>query len=251
MASMSIHLLQPMITKLESLSPLTDEERQAVESLPVRAQSLRADQNIVRAGDMATQCCLLLSGWAFRYKILREGKRQIFSFHIGGDIPDLQSLQIPLMDHNLTAMTDAVVAFIPHEALRDLTYRFPRVAAVLWRDTLVDAGIFREWMACMGRRSAYEHLAHLFCELYLKQAAMGLAEQYRCSLPMTQADLGDATGFSIVHINRTLQDMRSNGLITLQRNSLVIHAWDDLVRTADFDEIYLHLRKHAAGPGFS
>ena len=246
MASMSIHLLQPMITKLENISPLTDEERRAVESLPVRAQALEADHDIVRAGDTANECCLILSGWAFRYKILDEGKRQIFSFHIGGDIPDLQSLQIPLMDHSLTTMTDAVVAFIPHAAMRDLTYRFPRVAAVLWRDTLVDAAIFREWMACMGRRSAYDHLAHLFCELYVKQAAVGLAGEYRCSLPMTQAELGDATGLSIVHINRTLQELRSSGLITLQRNTLVIHAWDELVRVAEFDETYLHLRKQAA-----
>jgi CRP-like cAMP-binding protein len=247
MASIPNHLLQPMITKLESISSLTEEERDAVESLPVRVQALKADHHIIRDGDTATHCCLILEGWAFRYKILGEGKRQIFSFHIGGDIPDLQSLHIPLMDHSLATMTDATVAFIPHEAVRDLTYRFPRVAAVLWRDTLVDAGIFREWMMCMGRRSAYDHLAHLFCELYLKQEAVGLAGEHRCSLPMTQADLGDATGLSNVHINRTLQEMRAKGLITLRSNTLVIQAWDELVRAAEFDESYLHLRKRSAG----
>ncbi|WP_311275235.1 Crp/Fnr family transcriptional regulator [Methylobacterium sp. WCS2018Hpa-22] len=247
MASKSSHFLQPMVIKLESISTLTEEERQAVETLPVRAQAFRADHDIVRDGETATQCCLILEGWACRYKIMGEGKRQIFSFHIGGDIPDLQSLHIPRMDHSLATMTDATVAFIPHEAMRDLTYRFPRLAAVLWRDTLVDAGIFRQWMACMGQRSAYEHLAHLFCELYLKQEAVGLAGEHRCSLPMTQADLGDATGVSSVHINRTLQEMRGNGLITLRSNTLVILAWDKLVRAAEFDETYLHLRKQSAG----
>ncbi|MCC0808685.1 Crp/Fnr family transcriptional regulator [Methylobacterium sp. W2] len=247
MASKSLHLLQPMITKLESISPLTEEERQAVESLPVRAQALRADHDIIRDGETATQCCLILDGWACRYKIMGEGKRQIFSFHIAGDIPDLQSLHIPLMDHSLATKTDATVAFIPHEALRDLIDRFPRLAAVLWRDTLVDAGIFREWMACMGRRSAYEHLAHLFCELYLRQEAVGLASEHRCALPLTQAELGDATGLSNVHINRTLQEMRGNGIITLRSNTLVILAWDELVRAAEFDAAYLHLRKRSAG----
>jgi CRP-like cAMP-binding protein len=243
----SSHLLQPMIVKLESVSALTDQERQAVENLPVRVHALKARQDIVRDGDTATQCCLILEGWACRYKILGEGKRQIFSFHIAGDIPDLQSLHIPLMDHTLATMTAAKVAFIPHEALRDLTYQYPRLGAVLWRDTLVDAGIFREWMACMGQRSAYDHLAHLFCELYLKQEAVGLAGENRCPLPITQVDLADATGLSNVHVNRVLQEMRGNGLITLRGNTLVIQAWDELIRAAEFDETYLHLRKRAAG----
>lgn len=247
MTSNSPHLLQPMIAKLESISRLTDEERQAVETLPARVQKIRAHQDIVRDGDTASQCCLILEGWTYRYKFLGEGKRQIFSFHIGGDIPDLQSLHIPLMDHSLATMTQATVAFIPHEAIRDLTTRFPNIAAVLWRDTLVDAAIFRAWMMGMGQRSAYDHLAHLFCELYLKQEAVGLAGEHRCPLPMSQIDLADALGISNVHINRVLKEMRGNGLITLRGNTLVIQKWDELICAAEFDETYLHLRKRAAG----
>jgi CRP-like cAMP-binding protein len=247
MASTSNHPLLPLITKLESIATLSDEERHAVESLPVKVRGLGPRHDIVRDGDKASQCCLILEGWACRYKILGEGKRQIFSFHMAGDIPDLQSLQISLMDHTLATLTRATVAFIPHEALRDLTYQYPRLGAVLWRDTLVDAAIFREWMVCMGRRSSYDHLAHLFCELYLKQEAVGLAGEHRCPLPMTQADLADASGISNVHVNRVLQEMRGNGLITLRGNTLVIQAWDELIRAAEFDDAYLHLRKRAAG----
>jgi len=247
MASMSPHLLQPMITKLESISSLTEEERYAVENLPVRVRTHQSREDIVRDGDRVSQCCLILEGWAYRYKILGGGRRQIFSFHIAGDIPDLPSLHIPLMDHSLATITKATMAFIPHEAMRDLTYQFPRLAAVLWRDTLVDAGIFREWMACMGQRSAYDHLAHLFCELYLKQEAVGLAGEHRCPLPMTQADLGDATGMSNVHVNRTLQEMRGDGLIILRNKTLVIKAWNELIRAAEFDDTYLHLRERTVG----
>jgi CRP-like cAMP-binding protein len=121
MASTFHHPLLPLITKLESIATLSEAERLAVESLPVRVQALRADKDVVREGDTATQCCLVLEGWAFRYKILGKGKRQIFSFHMAGDIPDLQSLHIPVMDHSLATMTQATVAFIPHEAVRDLT----------------------------------------------------------------------------------------------------------------------------------
>jgi CRP-like cAMP-binding protein len=245
MASTFNHPLLPLITKLESIATLSAEERVAVESLPVRVQALRANQDIVRDGDTATQCCVVLEGWTFRYKFLGEGKRQIFSFHMAGDIPDLQSLHIPVMDHSLATMTQATVAFIPHEAMRDLTARFPNITAVLWRDTLVDAGVFREWMMSMGQRSAYDHLAHLFCELYLKQEAVGLAGEHRCPLPMTQIDLADALGISNVHINRVLKEMRGQGLITLRSNTLVIQKWDELIRASEFDETYLHLRKRA------
>jgi CRP-like cAMP-binding protein len=247
MASKSHDPLLPLLRKLESIAPLSDAERHAVESLPVRVRALGSRQDIVRDGDMASQCCLILEGWACRYKIIGEGKRQIFSFHIAGDIPDLQSLHIPLMDHSLATMTQATVAFIPHQAMRELTAQYPNIAAVLWRDTLVDAAIFREWMVSMGRRSAFDHLAHLFCELYLKQEAVGLAGEHRCPIPITQVELADATGLSNVHINRVLKEMRGKGLITLRGNTLVIEAWDELIRAAEFDETYLHLRKRAVG----
>ena len=243
MASNTNDSLRPLVTKLESIVSLSNEERYAVENLPVRVRALRPRQDIVRDGDTASQCCLILEGWAYRYKVLGEGRRQIFSFHIAGDIPDLQSLHVPLMDHSLATMTQATVAFIPHAAMRELTVRYPNVAAVLWRDTLVDAAIFREWIMCMGQRPAYEHLAHLFCELYFKQEAVGLAGGQRCALPITQIDLADATGMSNVHINRVLKEMRGNGMITLHSNTLVIQAWDEFIKAAEFDPTYLHLRK--------
>lgn len=236
-----------LIRKLESIATLSDEERQAIESLPVRVTALNARQDIVRDGDKPSYCCLVLDGWACRYKLLREGKRQIFSFHIPGDIPDLQSLHVPIMDHSLATVTKATVAFIPHESMRDLTARFPSIAAIFWRDTLIDAGIFREWMIGLGRRSSFEHVAHLFCELYLKLQAVGLAGNYRCPLPLTQADMADALGLTSVHVNRVLQDMRGKALITLRSNTLVIEAWDELLRVSEFDSTYLHLKKRAAG----
>ena len=247
MASKFDFSLLPLIRKLESIATLSDEERAAVERLPVRVQTLRPRQDIVRDGDTASQCCLILEGWACRYKIISGGKRQIFSFHVAGDIADLHSLHIPLMDHSLATLTAATVAFIPHEALHDLTARFPNIAAKFWRDTLVDAAMFREWLISMGRREAYGHLAHLFCELYLKQEAVGLTSGHRCRLPISQVDLADATGMSNVHVNRVLQEMRGNGLITLRRNILVIEAWDELIQAAEFDATYLHLEKRAAG----
>ena len=236
-----------LIRKLESIATLSDEERQAIESLPVRINHLDARQDIVRDGDRPSHCCLILDGWACRYKLLSVGKRQILSFHIAGDIPDLQSLHVHTMDHSLATVTKATVAFIPHENMRELTAQHPNIAALLWRDTLIDAAIFREWMVGMGRRSAFERIAHLFCEMYLKLKAVGLAGDFRCPMPITQVDLADALGLTSVHVNRSLKAMRGRTLITLRSNTLVIEAWDELSQISEFDPAYLHLEKRAVG----
>src|SRR3954453_14510458 len=121
------HSLNVLIRKLESIGHLSDEERGAIQSLPARTRVLKPGQDIVRDGDKPSQSCLILDGWACRYKIVGKGRRQIFSFHVPGDIPDLQSLHIHTMDHSLCTLTEASVAFIPHESLRDLTKRFPNI----------------------------------------------------------------------------------------------------------------------------
>ncbi|GJE43582.1 Crp/Fnr family transcriptional regulator [Methylobacterium soli] len=242
-----IHSKTVLVRKLESIATFSDEERQAILSLPSQTRVLKPGQDIVRDGDTPSQCCLILDGWAYRYKVLGEGRRQIFSFHIAGDIPDLQSLHLHTMDHTLATVTEATVAFIPHQSMRELTMRYPSVGAVLWRDTLVDAAIFREWMIGIGRKSAFGRIAHLFCEMYLKLESVGLASDHRCPLPMTQVDIGDALGLSNVHVNRVLQELRGKGLITLRSNTLVIHAWDEMIQASEFDPTYLHFEQRAAG----
>ena len=232
-----------LVRKLESIADFSAEEREAILGLPLRTQALQAKQDIVRDGDRPSQCCLILNGWACRYKLLGEGRRQILSFHIPGDVPDLQSLHLQTMDHSLGTLTKATLAFIPHDALRALTVRFPNVAAVLWRDTLIDAATFREWMTGMGRRDAYERIAHLFCELYLKQEAVGLATEHRCQIPLTQIELSDALGLTPVHFNRVLKEMREKRVVTMKGGTLVIEAWDELARACEFDPTYLHLVK--------
>jgi CRP-like cAMP-binding protein len=147
--------LDPLVRKLESIAPLSDEERQAIVGLPMMVRNLKADQDIVRDQDRPSQCCLILEGFACRYKVIEGGKRQIFSFHIPGDIPDLQSIHLDIMDHSLGTVVASKVAFIPHKTVRAFIRAHPRIGDVFWRDTLIDAAIFREWMAGLGRREAY------------------------------------------------------------------------------------------------
>jgi len=235
------HQNTPLIRRLESIFVLSDDERDALENLPMHVQDLRADQDIVREGDRPSRSCLLLDGYAATYKMTGDGKRQIMDFHIPGDIPDLQSLHLKVLDNSLGTLTQCRVGFIQHEVLRDLCRRYPRLNDALWRQTLIDAAIFREWMTNIGRRDAYNRIAHLFCEWVVRLRTVGLVRDYTCELPMTQSELGDAMGISTVHVNRVLQELRSNGLISLRGSTLRVLEWEQLKQVGDFDPTYLHL----------
>jgi CRP-like cAMP-binding protein len=231
-----------LIRKLGSISPLSEMEKQHLRQLPLTAEEIDADQDIVREGDRPSECCLLVEGFTCRYKFTEEGKRQIFSFHTPGDIPDLQSLHLRVMDHSLKTITPCRVAFIRHETLAQLTRECPHVGDLLWRDTLIDAAVFREWMIGIGRRSAYTRIAHLLCEVFIRLRAVGLSDGDKCEFPITQNEIGDALGLSTVHVNRSLQELRADGLIELQRSTLTILDWDAFKKAGEFDPIYLHLQ---------
>jgi CRP-like cAMP-binding protein len=231
----------PLIRKLESIAPLSDDERQCLLSLPLAIRKFDADQDIVREGDRPSECCLIVEGFACRYGLTAEGKRQIMSFHITGDIPDLQSIHLSVMDHSLMTITPTTLGFTPHQSVRQLVRQCPRIGDIFWRDTLIDAAVFRKWMMGIGRKSAYARIAHLLCEVLLRMKAVGLTHDYTCELPLTQAEIGDSLGLSNVHVNRSLQELRGDSLITLRGHLLTVHDWNGLKHAAQFDPTYLHL----------
>jgi CRP-like cAMP-binding protein len=237
----------PVVEKLESITDLSPAERDALAALPMRVQEVRADLDVVREGDQPFQCCLVLEGFTCRYKFTDKGKRQIFAFHTPGDIPDLQSLHLKIMDHTLGTITPCRLAFIHHGDMRELFRQHPRLADLFWRDTLIDAAIFREWMLGIGRRSAKARLAHFLCEMVVRLRAIGRQRGNTVPLPITQAEVGDALGLSTVHVNRTLQELREEGLLTWDNGILAVLDWGRLKAAGEFDPTYLHLDpKHTA-----
>jgi CRP-like cAMP-binding protein len=232
-----------LIRKLESIASLSDDDKQALLSLPVTVRPLDADQDIVRDRDQPSECALVLEGFVCRYRLIADGRRQIMGFYLPGDIPDLQSLYLKVMDHSVGTLTPSKIAFIPHEHLRAVVRRRVNVAEVLWRDTLIDAAMFREWMVGLGRLDAYARLAHLFCELLIRHRVVGLTTGDAFELNATQAELGDALGLSTVHVNRVLQDLRKDSLIALRGKLLTILDWNGLKRAGAFDPLYLHVHR--------
>ncbi len=246
MAATSHHHDYPLIRKLESIFTLTDNERQALETLPMQIAAIKADQDIVREGDRPSRSCLILSGFACTYKVTGDGKRQIVSFNLPGDIPDLQSLHLKVLDNSISTISPCSVGFIAHEALRDIFNRHPRIGVAFWRETLIDAAIFREWVLNVGRRETYSRMAHVFCELLVRLRAVGLTKDYSCDLPITQGEFADALGVTNVHVNRVVQQLRADGLIELSGDRLNIPDWERLKQAGEFDPTYLHLEDEQA-----
>ena len=234
---------QRLIRKLESIATLGADDRAALMCLPLAPRAMAEDSDIINEGSQPSECTLLIEGFACRYKILPDGERQIFSFHIPGDILDIQSLHLNTMDHSIGALAPCQVATIPHQTLRELASAQPKIGSALWRDTLIDAAVFRAWLAGVGRKSAKQRIAHLFCEQLVRFRAVGLADERGMELPLTQAELADALGLSSVHVNRVLQELRTEGLVVTRGRFLGVLNWEGLVAVAEFDPVYLHLER--------
>ena len=231
---------EPLLQKLELLAELTDEDRQALAALPRTTAQVGPGHHLVKEGGEPTHCCLLLEGYACRYKMSAGGARQIVSFHIAGDILDLQHLLLATADHHVQTISDATVAWVPQAALRSLCRQRPAIAEALWKDTLIDASIFREWVLNVGRRDAKSRIAHMLCEFIVRCEARGLGSAERLRLPMTQEQIADATGLTAVHVNRMLRALEDEGVIERKGRELVVGDWQRMRRVADFDPIYLH-----------
>jgi CRP-like cAMP-binding protein len=239
-------MANPLIRKLEQRDRLSEEEKQVLENAIAKVREVGADDDIVKEGDRPSESSLLLEGFAARYKVLSNGRRQITDFHVVGDFVDLHSFLLKTMDHGIVALTRCRIGAVPHATLAEITEKYPHLARLLWLHTLIDSAIHREWLTAMGRRPANGHLAHLICEMYLRLKLVGEAEGDTIQLPVTQAELGDALGISNVHVNRVLQDLRGAGLISLRGKTLKVLDWEGLKTVGEFDPTYLHLAKKEA-----
>ena len=243
--------LDALVDKLQQWTVLTADERNAVLALPCKIEDARAGKYVVREGDRVSHCCLLVTGFAFRQKVVADGGRSISAIHMRGDVLDLQNSLLGVADHSVQTLTSCVLGFIPREAIRELAFALPNVGMAIWYDTLVDASIFREWIANIARRNAASRIAHLICEFGVRLEAAGLGQKVNYQLPMTQEQLADCTGLTPVHVNRTLKALEASGDIKRTVRDVAIADWDKISATADFRSDYLHLRGSDSRPPFA
>jgi CRP-like cAMP-binding protein len=233
----------PLIARLETVADLRDEDRALLAALCRDVRPVSAKRNIISEGERPEFVHLVVEGWAARYKLLDNGARQIVALLIPGDFCDLHTTILGKMDHGIVAVTPCQVAYIPPAQIDELTSHHNGLTKALWWSTLVDEGVLRSWVVNAGRRDAFQRIAHLMCEIHLRMQMIGLVSDDKLDLPLTQDELADATALTPVHVNRTLQRLRNEGLITFRGGELTVLNVRELTRVAGFDPSYLHIKR--------
>jgi CRP-like cAMP-binding protein len=232
-------LVRTAMSLLARNAQLSAAEQLALESVCGSARRYVARHSLLHTGEAAPGVFVIFRGIACRFSALPGGHAQMHAYLIPGDVCGLRSLVGLTMDHSVRAMTALDVGLIPRESLRALCEDFPGISTAFLRLSQTEAAIARQWLLNVGHRSALSALAHLFCELFLRFQAAGLAENGTCPLPLTQTDLAEALALSPVHLNRTLMKLRRAGIATLRGGKLSILDPEALRAAARFDPSYL------------
>lgn len=236
-------MITVLLKKLKQRTSLSSAEEQALRDSVSEVRRVSADGPVVRAGEELNSSALLLDGWLARSKDLAGGERQITQLHVPGDFADLHGFTLKRLDHDVCTLSDCRLAVFPHDRIAELMRGYPRLASAFWLSTNIDGAIQRELALSLGQRSALSRMAHLFCELYARLDVVGRASGDGYELPLTQRELSECLGLTVVHANRTLQELRRRGLVELENRKLTIRDRGGLEGVAQFDASYLYLEK--------
>jgi CRP-like cAMP-binding protein len=236
----AIKLLYRFLSQRDVIS---DGEQEILFSLPQRTVQFPKGSEIIAEDSRPTSSCLIESGWTARAVHRPSGARQLTALHIPGDFVDLHGLLLKRMDHSVVALSECTAVFVPHENLRAISEKAPHLTRMLWMSTTIDAAIQRKMTALIGRHTPAERLAHLICELYRRLEVVDLAADGQFRLPLTQSELADILGLSLVHTNRTVQDLRATHWIRWEQFQVTITNFEKLAAFAAFDATYLCLEE--------
>src|SRR3954447_9497439 len=229
----------PLIDKISSYIPLSPAEISFLRDLHGSQRQFDRHRDIIAQGRPYRGVFILCEGFVWRYKILPDGKRQLLSFGLPGDLIGFPAAFYQNAVNATGSLTDVVVATLPFAAFHDLFVKFPRVAMALYWMAAREAAIYGERIVDIGRRSAYERLAHLILELLIRLRSVGLAEELSYVLPLTQELIADVLGLSGPHVSRMLRAMREERLVTIEDHRLTVVDLESLTQLAGFDGDYL------------
>jgi CRP-like cAMP-binding protein len=240
-----------LIARLQAVAALSEQDQASLARMPYKLRTLGNGELVVRQGDRPTHSTVVMSGFLARQRVVSD-RNQISSFYIAGDMPDLHTLHLPVMDHELCSVGNSAVACVPHTYLKGLMNDSPAITQAFWRETLIHAALYREWVENLGSREALGRIAHLFCEIAARLELVGALENGGSfHLPLTQQNVADACGLSVVHVNRTLQELRRQGLIEWQNHVVQLRNRTALEDVAEFNRDYLHALELARSPVMS
>ena len=231
-----------LLDHLSRIGDLDPEDCEAILGVRGEIRTFERREDICKAGTSPCFSAVVVAGFLQRHVSRSDGSRQIHSFYIPGDAPSLESLHLDYLDSSLSAAISSKVAIIPHAELHRLMAQRPNVQALIWRSSLIQSALYREWLMRNSQLAADAAMAHLFCEIYRRSSAANLVDRKSCEMPLTQEMLADALGLTGVHVNRTLQQLRETGMVDHKSGRLFMHDFDRLANFADFDPFYLHLK---------
>lgn len=230
-----------LFRSLAHRTKLDADDRALLESVFTGAEHIGARKLVLRQGQVVCQSILVTEGMLCRYRDFPNGARQIIAVYLPGDFVDLPSFALPVIDQDIMTLSRCSVALAPHERIDHAISQCPGIGRSLWLLTNLDGAINREWGLSLGQRRAVERAAHLFCELHIRLELVGLADEGRFSLPMTQVDIAQCLALSPVHTNRVLRELRERKLMQIVRGKVTIEDWDGLRNLAGFDPTYLQI----------
>jgi CRP-like cAMP-binding protein len=234
--------------RLERYSPLSPAEKQSLETVARDVRRFDARSHMAKSGTPVDGIFAIIEGFACRYKLLPDGRRQILAFLLPGDLCDTRSFVLATRDHSLCALSPVDAAYLSREAVQRLE-ELPGLNHALACNSLVQQSIAREWLVNIGHRTSFERLSHLLCEIFVRLDVVGLAREYTCEVPLTQTEIADTLALSAVHVNRTLMELRRAGILSFHNRQLVIHDYTALREAAGFEPSYLQLEQlHAVAP---
>jgi CRP-like cAMP-binding protein len=229
-----------LLRKLRYHSSIDGADVAAIRRLRYEVRELTAGEDFMRQGDKPKAAAIVIEGIVARYHTLRSGARQYLTLHYPGDWPDAQALFLENMDHSVCSMGRALICSVSHDQLMKTFRERPTIGFAVWRETLIDAAIFRECITNNSSRYGKARIAHFFCEQFHRAKFAGLVEANTCPLPLTQTQLGEMLGMSLVSINRHLQALRRAKAADHRAGKLFIRSWSKLASLGEFDPGYLH-----------
>nr|WP_111297695.1 Crp/Fnr family transcriptional regulator [Paracoccus saliphilus] len=232
---------------LQRRDTLSEDDLARLRAVRTEHVSFASGAVIVPADRAARRSCMMLRGLSARSHQLvgRSEERVITALHVPGDFVDLHGFVLAGLEHSVVAVGPAEVEFIDHSELVEITENFPHLTRLLWMATLIDAAVHRQWLVAAASLRSSAHLAHLLCEIYTRLNTVGAASHHQFMLPLLQRELAEILGYSPIHVNRAVRDLRDRGLIRWAGADVKILNWQGLATLARFDPAYLDMERQS------
>lgn len=232
--------LDALALKFRSLELGSEADLQTVMGIVKVGGTVRPGDIIVDERGPPRQLTVLLSGVACLHKRLEDGRRQIYTFQYAGDFCDLHRYVLPELDRTLAvmALAECSIGTIHYDDMDQVLTQYPRLGLAFWRASMLEASIFRERLLNISRRAALPRVASIICEQLARLDAIDIKSAV---IPLTQIDLADAAGLSIVHVNRIVRDLRKLGALSERKRTIEVASRERLAQLANFDRRYLNI----------